>query len=459
MALDESVANALLQRQLQKNQQLAAENAQLREQVIRLQADLAKASKRIEELERTKARQTAPFRRRNKQGNGKPGRKPGFRGTQRQRPPQIDQEIDVPLEIKTCPDCQCRLEQRPLTQIIEELPPIRPEVTRLTTWHATCPCCKKQWHSQHELQVSAAQGAAGIHLGPRATALATILKMHFGLTLRKTSSVLKQGFGLSISAGGLSHLLQRVAGKAKATYEELIEKIRSSPAVYADETSWYVGQPNYWLWVFTTPQYTLYHVDASRGRPVAEKILGKDFAGVLVTDCASLYKKIDCQQHKCIAHHLRRLVECRLREDTKSTEYLDAWEQFWNDVIGLAKARADLPSAEFDAQHAVLKTRMEALIEQNVKQVGDRKFQTRMRNARKHLLGCLEHDVEPTNNRAERAIRPAVIARKLSCGNKTKRGARTWKILASHSATVYQQGKDLLADFVQIAKLNPVLAG
>jgi transposase len=485
--MDEAVANVLLRRQLRENQRLAAENTELQarwaeltvrfEESLQLVADaqrlatevqrltqentelktsLAAALERIEELQRIKARQAAPFRRDKKGGDGKPGRKPGGRGTQRQRPPVIDREINVPLEATKCPKCECPLDERqPLTQIIEEIPPIRPEVTRLTTWQSTCPCCGETVRSTHPLQVSLAQGAAGIHLGPRATALATILKSHFGLTLRKTASILRQGFNLSITAGGISQLLHRVAQKSKPNYDELLEQIRGSDAVYADETSWYVGQPKAYLWVFTTLQHTLYHVDESRGRPVAEKILG-DFDGVLVTDCAPMYNAIDCEQHKCIAHHLKVLREQRAREDNPDPRYLNACEKFWQDVIGLTKARDDLPAAEFDAQHAALKIRLEKLLNQPVRQPGDRKFQNRMLNVeRESLLGCLNHRVEPTNNRAERAIRPAVIARKLSCGNKTHRGAQTWEILASQCATLYQQGKDLLAEFIPIVSLNP----
>lgn len=483
MGRQDSVLKAIHERLRHENRELEAENRalqaqlaellQLREQwdqvleTVRqlraenaaLQASLTKAQQRIEELERTKARQAAPFRRRKRKGDGKPGRKPGFRGTQRQLPAQIDHDINVPLD-PNCPRCSCPLDRPlPLTQYIEEIPPLRPEVTRLTTWQATCPCCGKEVRSTHPLQVSQAQGAAGIHLGPRATALATVLKTHFGLPMRKVSGILKQGFGLSLSAGGLSHLLHRVAQKARPQREELLEQIRSSPAVYADETSWYVGQPGDWLWVCTTPQYTLYHVDSSRGRPVIEKLLGVEFAGTLVTDCAAIYKCLPWRQHKCIAHHLRWLEACRLLEDMQDLSYLDAWKTFWQDVIGLAHARDDLPAAAFDEQHATLRTRMTALIEQQVHQTGDRKFQTRMRNAQKHLLGCLEHRVEPTNNRAERAIRPAVIARKVSCGNKTQRGAATWEILASQCATLYQQGLDLLTHFTQIVLSPPALAG
>jgi hypothetical protein len=128
MSVDSTVLEAINERLRREKQELAAENAALRqrladqerqwsEKLVALETQLKKALERIQELERKSARQAAPFRRdsQKKKGNGKPGRKAGFRGTQRQRPPQIDHDIEVPLEIKICPDCVCRLDRQPLT--------------------------------------------------------------------------------------------------------------------------------------------------------------------------------------------------------------------------------------------------------------------------------------------------------------------------------------------------------
>lgn len=449
--------NARLQRELSQSLKDVAE---LNKENAKREKELSQALKRVAELERKSARQAAPFRRRKTEEEKKrPGRKEGHRGSRRPVPDHVDHDIDVPLD--ECPHCHCPVDnKRWRTQYIAEIPPILPEITRLTTCQATCPICGEVC-STHPLQVSQAQGAAGVHLGPRAIAWATLLKMHFGLPMRKVCDLLNQGFGLSFSAGGLSQLLKRVADKTAPKYEELKAQIQASSVVYADETSWYVGQPDYWLWVVTTADcLTLYHVDESRGQGVVKQLLG-DFSGVLVTDCGTMYNAFECSKHKCIAHHLHRLGEMRKQPDTTDPTYLNAWAELWKDVLGLTKARDDLPGEEFDRRHAALKVRIEALIEQEVTQTGDRKFQTRMRNSQKSLLGCLEHaGVEPTNNRAERAIRPAVIARKISCGNRTPRGALTWQILASQCATLCQQGRDLLSHFASLVVLSrPLLAG
>jgi hypothetical protein len=248
------------------------------------------------------------------------------------------------------------------------------------------------------------------------------LNKQFGIPLRKTCSILRSGFGLKLSGGGLAQLLHRVADKLKPRYEALREQVRNSAANYMDETSWYVGDPHWVLWVCTSPQYTLYHVDPSHGGGVAEKLLGKEYAGVLVSDCHGAYRRLKCPQHKCIAHHLRALHKSRGKNPTEASAYLDAWEQLWREVIELRRQRDELPAETFALRRASLEATWDQLLARRVRKAGDRYFLGRMQNVGQHHFGCLYHDVEATNNKAERAIRPAVIAPKVSCGNRTQRG-------------------------------------
>jgi hypothetical protein len=330
-----------------------------------------------------------------------------------------------------------------ITQYIEELPDIRPLVTRLTTFKGTCACCGDV-HSSHPLQTSFAIGAAKTQLGPQSLATIVLLKA-LGLSLSKISRLFRDLFHLKISVGGVQNILHRAADKLAAHYEALKGQIRGSSVVYADETSWYVGEKGYYLWVFTTADQTLYHVNQSRGGPVAENILGSDFGGVLVTDCFSGYLRFKCPQVKCLAHHLHRLKQCRRLPKTKDQSYLDAWEQLWREVLSLHKARDGLSDEMFSARRAELESRFETLLALEVTQPGDTKFRTRMERLGPHRLTCLYHaTAEATNNRSERALRFAVIQRKISCGNRTANGAHTWEILFSWAATAAQQGCDLL---------------
>lgn len=157
---------------------LRAENRELREQLRealergdQLAADNEQLNKRLEEPEREAARQAAPPRRRErkkvKSGEKKrPGRKAGHPGAYRKVPDHVDQDVEVPLPC--CPQCGGTVQNvAPLTQYLEELPPIRPHGTRLITWSAECPPCG-EIRSTYPLQTSLGQGAAKVQLGPRA---------------------------------------------------------------------------------------------------------------------------------------------------------------------------------------------------------------------------------------------------------------------------------------------------
>lgn len=441
-------------------EQLQAQVDQLLGRIAELEQINQQLRDRIAELERENARQAGPFRREPAKKvppaeKKRPGRKPGHGGAYRRRPQHVDEEVEVPLEC--CPDCGGPLHNCfPLVQYIEEIPPLRPHVTRLTTWQGECQHCEKTVASNHPLKTSHAQGAAATHLGPRALAIAAFLNKHLGLTMGGTCRVMQQLMGLSITRGGLSQAMDRVADKLEGEYQGLIQQIRESGAVFADETSWWVGDPGWWLWVFTTPQVTLYHVDETRASHVVKQVLGEEFGGMLVSDCLSSYDPIFCKKHKCIAHHLRAIAKARDRPDTPDPTYLHAWKLAFTAVRVLYRVRPLLGEEEFAVRREYLEKHLDQLLQQPVTQPGDVAVQNRLLKQQAHLVGCLyEPAAEPTNNRAERALRPAVITRKLSCGNRTPRGKQTWQILASLTATYRQNAIDCIEHLTGKLPLAP----
>jgi transposase len=162
--------------------------------------------------------------------------------------------------------------------------------------------------------MSLATGAAGVQLGPNALALAADLNKAKGLSMRKTCAVLRDCFALRLSAGGLSQALDRLAAKVQCQYEAIAKSLRQASVVHSDETSWWVGRPGWWLWVFANSDSTLYLVDQGRGRSVLTEMLGADLAGVLVSDCLAIYDDATPRQQKCYAHPASRdLWHRRLR--------------------------------------------------------------------------------------------------------------------------------------------------
>jgi transposase len=442
---------------------LRDENQALRAEVERLRPENQALRDQLEQAQRVAARQAAPFRRRERRkvaedARKRPGRKDGHVGSYRPSPSQIDETHEVPLAC--CPQCGGPIHDVfPVEQIIEEIPPVRPRVHKVITYRATCPRCGEV-RSHHPLQTSDAHGAAKVQLGPRALAIAVLLNKHLGLTMRKTCRVLKDLLGLSLTPGGLSQAADRVADRLAGAYDALVQDVRGSAAVNADETSWWVGGPGWWLWVFTTPSETVYRVDASRGSVVVGEVLGEKYGGVLGSDCLSSYDPVLCRKHKCIAHHLRAIGKAEQLPGQKDNSYLQEWKLLFKTVIVL---HASAVEGTFDAGEVAAKRQRVAewadeLLGRPRGQPGDVSVQNRLRKQRKHLLGCLyDLAAEPTNNRAERALRPAVIARKLSCGNKTERGRRTWEVLSSLAETCRQRSQDFLAYVTRRIRLAPAV--
>ncbi len=399
---------------------------------------------KLDEQTRAAARQAAPFRRRESRkvpdgSKKRPGRPPGHPGVHRAVPDHVDEHAEVPLS--GCPHCGGPVTAvQAIEQFIEEIPPIQPRVTHLVTYLGHCAVCGAV-HSSHPLQTSTATGAAKTQLGPRAQALAAALNKQFGLTMRKTCRVLQLLTGLTLSPGGLAQAVQRTAAKVLPAFDSLILDVRGAAAVFADETSWYVGAPGYWLWTFTTVDTTVYHVDKSRGRQVVLETLGAHFAGILVSDCLASYENVPYRTHKCIGHHLKKIAEARDRPDTKDPSYLNEWKLLFTMVNALWKHRADLGEEEFVRQRGHLEAWLDRLLAEERTQPGDVAIQQRIGKRRGVVLGCLDDPAaEPTNNRAERSLRdPGVIARKVSCGNKTEAGKAAWERLTSLAMTCQQR--------------------
>jgi hypothetical protein len=241
--------------------------------------------------------------------------------------------------------------------------------------------------------------------------------------------------------------VQRSAAKVLSAFDSLVTDVRNAAAVFVDETSWYVGAPGYWLWTFTTSTATVYHVDQSRGRQVVLDLLGEHFAGILVSDCLAAYENLPYRTHKCLAHHQKAIAKARERPDTADPSYLNDWKLLLTMVNALWKHRADLGEPEFSRQRSHLEAWLDRLLAEPRTQPGDIAIQQRIGKRRGVVLGCLDDpNAEPTNNRAERSLRdPGVIARKVSCGNKTDAGKIAWEQLVSLAMTCQQRGHDFVS--------------
>lgn len=421
--------------------------AQLEREIEALKKENARLQRLLEEALRAVKRQAAPFSRQNpKAAPEKPGRKPGKsygRPYRRPVPDHVDEVIEVPLPSR-CPRCRGELEEcETVSQFQTEIPEPRVERVEFRIHVGRCRNCRRRVQGRHPRQTSDAVGSAASQLGPRALALATQLNKGLGLPYGKTAAVLQQAFGLQVSRGGLCQAMDRIAHKAEPTYQALVEEVRRSPSVTPDETGWRVGGQLWWMWAFSTSQVTVYSIQPGRGFEQAATVLGADFAGFLVRDGWVIYRQFVQALHQtCLSHLLRRCREMILVAGKGQAEFPRTVEAILADALQLRDRRDHGQISERGV--AVARGRLEARLDRSLKcryrSLPNRRLANHLLRERDALfLFLICPGLEATNWRAEQAIRPMVVTRKVWGGNRTSRGAHTQGVLVSILQTCRQQ--------------------
>jgi transposase len=441
-------------------ERLRRENEQLREDLRRSEAERQRLRRENEKLKedleaarRTSARQAAPFARDTRVGDPqRPGRKPGaaygVRATRR-RPTHIDVTYDAPLPAQ-CPGCRGAVrETARATQYQEELPVQRPLVRAFAVHIGHCTRCGRRVQGRHPLQTSDALGAAAVQLGPQAIAFVVLLNKRCGLSYGRIAALLRDRFGLRVTCGGLVQAVHRAARHAQPTYEHLAATVRGSPVVTADETSWRVNADLQWLWAFVTPETTVYAIQPGRGLAQAAVVIGQEYPGVLVRDGWQSYRQFTHALHQtCLAHLLRTCR--RLLLDYPDQPLVGAVKQILQAALDTrAQYQAGAISAHglASARGQYLQRLGRLLARTPSRRLAVRRFQGHLVREYDAIFSFLfDPTLDATNWRAEQALRPAVVTRKMcGGGNRTARGAESQQILATVLRTAHQRGLDATA--------------
>jgi transposase len=450
-----------------KTQRIAELEAELmREHALnqRLQKQLERLQVEVEELKRAGKRQAAPFARRKLVEHPKrAGRKAGqgkFSRREQPAPKRVDETKRARLH--GCPQCGSRLRDiHKHEQFVSDIPKIiKPVITRYVTYSGYCGDCHQRVRSRHPEQTSQATGAAGVMVGPRAKALAADLKHRLGGSYGKVSETLNDAFGLQVCRSGWCQADQRLAETARPVYRDLIEVVRSSSVVHADETGWRIGILSAWLWVFANQEVTAYAIRDNRSSDVVVEILGKEFKGVLASDCFVAYddkRLADWIKQKCLSHLLKDLKEMEESKTGRAVHFARDGTAVLRAALALKAEKAILDPATFAQRAQALETQLDVLISKRRK-LKDRdnvRFTRRLRKHRPHLLRFLYVDgLDATNNLAERQLRPGVIIRKTNGCNRTRAGAVTHSVLASVLVTCRQQSVPILDYMVSLQRFG-----
>ena len=454
---------------------LVEENARLRQEVAELKFANERLEFRVQELERrvegllraleeaqrAGKRQAAPFSRHEPKAHpAKPGRKAGAGyGCRSRRPIPATIEQTLEAELPGCwAHCGGDLEETRIEkQYQTEIPQPKVERIEFRIHVGRCKRCGERVQGRHPRQTSDAVGGAAAQLGARAVALATELNKGLGLSHGKTAAVLETAFGLQVSRGGLAQAFQRVARKAEPNYEKLVQQIRGSPSVTPDETGWKVGGRLWWMWAFSSDKLTVYSIQPGRGYEQASAILGDDFDGFLVRDGWAVYRRFTQAGHQtCVAHLLRRCREmmevarpgeAKLARTVKeilqaSLKLRDRRDRNQVGEQGLAIARGKLEA------------RLDRTLSRNYRSPANRRLANHLQRERDAMFTFLYcPGLDATNYRAEQAIRPLVVTRKVWGGNRTERGAHSQSVLVSILQTCRQQLRPATAFLQQLVHL------
>ena len=419
---------------LQKIESLNNELAELKEENTVLKAEGSQEREKIYGKSRGKKDRK----------NGKPGAPMGHKGITRRKPGQPDRTVNVYL--KKCPCCggkTTRLDgEHSVSEHTQQDIRVIVETTLFRHHKYWCAECGKivQGIGQGEMPRS--------YLGPNVMLFGNLLHYDAGIPYEKLAGIFTNIFGLPLTTGSLIGMDKRISAKGLPLYTELEERIKNASVSYTDETGWKINGENNWLWHAGNNELALYKIDPHRNHKVAEGILGSDFKGVVVSDCLGSYNLINAgAKQKCIAHLLRdadklpllypnnpETIAFSVNLENILHEGLDAKYEYKNNQCSLE---------DLGIVKEMLENKITALISTKLSKKKSEALRKRLIRLKGELFTFLIYpEVEPTNNIAERHLRPSVIARKLSFGNKTKAGADRHALMMSLIQTEKLQGRD-----------------
>ena len=414
--------------------------------------------------------QAPSFVKPNRPARPKKERKPRPHGRARRR--------EAPTEIVKHAPCSCSECGRKLTggwvhasrQVID-IPWVPYQVTEHRFVARKCGVCGRREFSRPDLSDQVlGQSRIGVRLMSLIAHLDTVCRM----PVKAIQGLLEAMHGLHLSEGEIVRVLHTVAHAGQDLYAQLLDEIRRSPVVHADETGSREDGRNGYIWSLSTPTIRLYHRDPSRGAGVIQKLLGYDpvvyqartaramreartahppdgpkFEGLLVSDFYCAYSWYPGPHQCCLVHLDRDLDE--LKAAHPGDRNIADWVERVLDLIQRAKDYAgEHPGAPFlQRQRARDALQSEALaLAQPYRGSGlpNETLAERIHRFIGKLFAFVMHPGAPAdNNAAERAIRPFVIQRKVSGGTRSKNGSVTQAILCTLFQTWALRGQDLLS--------------
>jgi transposase len=375
------------------------------------------------------------------------GGQPGHPGQSRAVCPLEAVETVVPVKPTHCAHCQHPLEgddPQPYRHQVTEVPAVKPVVTEYQIHRLVCPACGAS------TRAPLPRGVPPGGFGPRVQAIVALCTGAYRLSKRTTQEVMADLFGLPMSLGTIPHLEQATAQAVAAPVADAQAYVRMQPVVHLDETGWRQDRRRAWLWVAVTTWVTVFAVRWSRGAKVVQDLLGERFCGILVTDRWSAYTWYPTRWRQVCWAHRRRDFEAMIERGGRSQEIGEALREQTRQMFHAWHQVRDgtLTHAQFRVALRPIRRAVARWLKAG-QTCGVAKTEGVCREVRKVYDALWTfvrvEGVEPTNNAAERAIRPGVLWRKGSFGTQSAQGSRFVEAMMTVVATLKQQHRNILA--------------
>lgn len=376
----------------------------------------------------------------------KRGGQPGHQGQTRALVPREAVDTVVPVTPRQClhgPHALQGEDPQPHRHQVTELPVVKPVVTAYHLHRLLCPACGLPTRAAMPLGVPTGG------FGPRVQAVVALCTGAYRLSKRTTQEVMADLFGVSMGLGTISHLEQATVQAVAVPVAEAQAYVRTPPVAHLDETGWREGRTRAWLWVAVTTWVTVFVVRLSRGAKVAQELLGERFCGTLVTDRWSAYTWYPTRWRQVCWAHLLRDFEAMIERGEGSQEIGErlreqARQMFhaWHRVRDGTLTHAEFRVAMRPIRRAVARWLKAGQTCGVAKTEGVCREVLKVYDALWTFVRV--EGVEPTNNAAERAIRPGVLWRKGSVGTQSAQGSRFVETMMTVVATLKQQHRHVL---------------
>ena len=420
------------------------ENQTLREKIAQLEKNSSDSS-RPPSSDKPEEKATRVKEKRKKSGR-KPGGQPGHKGSKRELIPIEEVDEVIHFYPRRCEACSRFLPQdgtgkeagNPQQWQVTEIPPLKPVITEYQAHTIECVCgCRNAASLPPEVATS--------NFGPRLAAFVAYLTAVCHVPRRGVQEFLETLLNVNISVGSVQNLLESSSCALEEIDEELRTALTNEPVVNADETGW----RDRWLWIFVASNFIYFSAATSRASKVLCDVFGDFYKGILCVDRWGAYSKY----HKglfqlCWAHLKRDILGILTTGQTLGSEeaIVFGWKMGqlrkslmarWYDYKGGALSRADLIKKTSRIRGGIKKCLKEY---ENSEEKCVRRLARSLLKRFDHLFTFILHEgVEPTNNIAERGIRPAVQWRKICFGNRSDNGAVTTSRLLTVTRTCWLQ--------------------